>query len=132
MQRRFRTLLQVRTIMKFEAVFTILLLAAALRREVSASGNEHNSGAVRGPTATRKRTAGAAPTAAAPPKAQAMRPEATHGPALQDEDVQLPSQLSQKAAASQPLDAIGNNSDSIAGRRAGRGSRLAAIVRRLS
>jgi hypothetical protein len=123
LQRRFKNSLQVRTSTKFDALLQEFSLAAAMRRDVSAAGNERRDGAVPGPSATRKRTAGVAPIAAAPPKNQAMRREVPHERAQQEDDVQLPSQLSQKTAV-QPLNAIG--------RRAGRGSRMAAMVRRLS
>ncbi|KAH7696355.1 hypothetical protein AAVH_36576 [Aphelenchoides avenae] len=87
-----------------------------------------------GPSTTRKRPAGVAQLTT-PPKKRAMRREAQQEDAHQEEEVQLPSQLSQQTAASQPLNAIDNTSGFVAGRRTvrpGAGSRMADFIRRLS
>ncbi|KAH7713793.1 hypothetical protein AAVH_18880 [Aphelenchoides avenae] len=97
-------------------------------------GNQERGGAPAGPSTTRKRSAGVAPLAALQ-KNKAVRREEPQKVAQQEEEVQLPSQLSQKATASQPLSAIDNTPGSESGRRAlrpGRGSRIVDFIRRLS
>ncbi|KAH7701665.1 hypothetical protein AAVH_31201 [Aphelenchoides avenae] len=96
--------------------------------------NQERIGAPARPSTTRKRPAGDAPLAAQP-NTKAVHREESQDDAQQQDEVQLPSQLSQQTVASQPLDAFANTSGSDAVRRAhrpGRGSRIADFIRRLS
>lgn len=98
------------------------------------ASNQNRAGASAAPSTTRKR-----PTVVAqlttPPKKRAMRREAQQEAAPHKEEVQLPSQLSPRTAASQPLNATDNTSGSDAGSRShrpGRGARISDFIRRLS